>query len=58
MDGPLDTNSDNGFIFEKINENYNIREEKNPVSHLRNDLKDPLLFTWISPWTEPEALQE
>ena len=52
--------SDNGFIFKKINENenINIKEKKKSVSRFGNYLIYPLLFTWISTWTEPEALYE
>ena len=46
--------SDNGFIFEKKKENKNIK--KNPVGGFGNNPIYPLLSTWISTWTEPEAL--
>ena len=50
--------SDNGFIFKKINQNQNIKEEKNPASRFGNYPIYPVLSTWISTWTEPEALYE
>ena len=45
--------SDNGFIFKKINQNQNIKEEKNPASRFGNYPIYPVLSTWISTWTEP-----
>ena len=40
--------SDNDFILEKINEYSNIREEKNPLSQVRNNPSDPLLSICLS----------
>ena len=51
-----DATSDNGFISKKINENENVKEKKNPVGGFGNNPIYPLLSTWISTWTEPEAL--
>ena len=39
----------------KINENLK-KKGKNPVSRLRNNPIYALIFTWISTWTELEAL--
>ena len=35
-----------------------MKEKKNPVSGFGNNPIYPLLSTWISTWTEPEALYE
>ena len=52
--------SENGFIFRKINENWSTIKQgkKNLASHFGNYPIYPLLSTWISTWTEPEALYE
>ena len=52
------TTSDNGFIFEKINEIENIKEKKNPVGCFGNNPIYPLLSIWINNWTEPMTLYE
>jgi len=50
--------SDNGFIFGKVNEGENIKEKKISASRFENYPIYPLLSTWISTWTQPEALYE
>ena len=50
--------SDNGFKFKKNNEIKIEKRKKIPVSRFGNNPIYPLLFSWISTWTEPEALYE
>ena len=38
--------------------NEDIKEKKNSVGSFGNNPIYPLLPTWISTWTEPEALNE
>jgi hypothetical protein len=57
-DQTTDASSDNGFIFKEINKNENRKWKKNPVIGNVNNPIYPLLSTWITTLTDPEALSE